>query len=134
MRTSIQAAPNVTPMIDVMLVLLILFMVVTPMMMDGFTVEPPNAANLREHPDDSKDVTLGIDAQGRYYLNKQPVDASALPSALRSIFTPERGDYVLYLKADRNLDYAKVLGALDVARNNGVTAVGMISSQPSQAR
>jgi len=62
---SVQSTPNVTPMVDVMLVLLIIFMVVAPSLLDGFLAEPPTATNVRDHPNDSADVTLGIDATGR---------------------------------------------------------------------
>ena len=71
MRSSVQFAPNVTPMVDVMLVLLVIFMVVAPTLLDGFRAEPPRAVNVRDHPNDSSDVVLGIDAAGRYFLNKE---------------------------------------------------------------
>jgi len=130
MRASIQASPNVTPMVDVMLVLLIIFMVVAPTLLDGFVAEPPNAAHVRDHPLDSADVTLGIDAAGQYYLNKHAVDSATLALGLQSIFTA-REEKVLYLKADRDLDYSKVLSAIDIARNNGVGMIGMITQQPN---
>jgi len=80
MRPSVQFAPNVTPMVDVMLVLLVIFMVVAPTLLDGFRAEPPRAVNVRDHPNDSSDVVLGIDAAGRYFLNKRPIDSAALGS------------------------------------------------------
>jgi biopolymer transport protein TolR len=134
MQSSVQGTPNVTPMVDVMLVLLIIFMVVAPTLLDGFVAEPPNAANVRDHPIDSADVTLGIDAGGRYYLNKTPVDAATLGVRLEGIFERAGSDRVLYLKADQELEYAKILAAVDTARNHGVIVVGMITRQPTGAR
>jgi biopolymer transport protein ExbD len=118
-------------MVDVMLVLLIIFMVVAPTLLDGFVAEPPNAANVSDHPRDSSDVTLGIDAGGRYYLNKNPVEASALASQLEAIYGKSAEKRVLYLKADREVEYARVLAAIDTARNHGVVVVGMITHQPT---
>jgi len=132
MRSPVQAAPNVTPMVDVMLVLLIIFMVVAPTLLDGFRADPPKAANVKDHPLDSADVVLGIDAAGNYYLNKRAIPAPELGGRLQSIFHSQRGESILYLKADRSLDYSKVLAAIDIARNNGVALVAMITQQPAQ--
>jgi biopolymer transport protein TolR len=131
MRSSVQAAPNVTPMVDVMLVLLVIFMVVAPTLLDGFVAEPPQAVSVLDHPNDSSDVVLGIDAAGRYFLNKQAIDSARLGSKLRELFAAGPLDHVLYLKADKELDYSKVLGAMDVARGSGVAVIGLITRQPA---
>lgn len=131
MRSSVQAAPNVTPMVDVMLVLLVIFMVVAPTLLDGFVAEPPPAASVRDHPNDSSDVVLGIDAAGRYFLNKHAIDSAALGPKLKALFAANPLEHVLYLKADKELEYSKVLGAMDVARDNGVSVVGLITKQPT---
>jgi len=131
MRSSVQAAPNVTPMVDVMLVLLVIFMVVAPTLLDGFVAEPPQAVSVLDHPNDSSDVVLGIDAAGRYFLNKQAIDSARLGSRLRELFAAGPLDHVLYLKADKELDYSKVLGAMDVARGSGVAVIGLITRQPA---
>src|SRR4051812_10333005 len=127
----VQSTPNVTPMVDVMLVLLIIFMVVAPALMAGFNADPPQAVNIKDHPEDEKnDQVLGLDRDGNYYLNKKQIKADDVPAALAHIYkdTP-RDDYIMYLKADKGLDYSKVLDALDVATKNGVKVVGMISDQ-----
>ena len=120
--------PNVTPMIDVMLVLLIIFLVITPTILSGFPAVPPAAANLRAHPEEPADVMVGIDANGRYYLNKRPIEYPALASALREIYRG-RQDRVLYIKAHRDLEYRLVLDALEAAGVGGVRAVGMIAEK-----
>jgi biopolymer transport protein TolR len=127
----VAATPNVTPMVDVMLVLLIIFMVVAPALMAGFNADPPQAVNIKDHPEDEKnDQVLGLDRDGNYYLNKKQIRAEDVPTALAPIYkdTP-RDDYIMYLKADKQLEYSKVLDALDLATKNGVKVVGMISDQ-----
>jgi biopolymer transport protein TolR len=125
----VQSSPNVTPVIDVMLVLLIIFMVVTPALLAGFNATPPQGQNLKDHPEDEEnDQVLGIDKDGNYYMNKKPVAKTALEGEIKRIYT-NRDDHVLYLKADKDLPYEKVVDATDVAAKNGVTVVAMISDQ-----
>ena len=127
----VKAEPNVTPMIDVMLVLLIIFMVVAPALLAGFNANPPQGQNLKAHPvDENSDQTLGIDKDGNYYFNKQPIKYEDIPAKLRSIYVNTgRDDRTLYIKADKNLDYSKVLDVLDIAAHNGVVLTAMISDQ-----
>jgi len=130
---SVQSTPNVTPMIDVMLVLLIIFMVVAPALMAGFNATPPEGINLKDHPEDEQlDQVLGIDREGQYYLNKRPIKNDDLPRLLKGIFVDKRrDDYILYLKADKTIKYSKVLDAMDIASKNGVRMVAMITEQKS---
>jgi biopolymer transport protein TolR len=127
----VQSSPNVVPMIDIMLVLLIIFMVVAPALMAGFNATPPEGVNLKDHPEDENvDQVLGIDRDGHYYLNKKPLARNEdLPALLKQIYDVRTEDKILYLKADKTLDYAKVLDAIDLASKNGVRVVGMISEQ-----
>ena len=125
----VASSPNVTPMIDVMLVLLIIFMVVTPLINAGFQAQPPIGINLKSHPEENEDQVLGIDAFGNYYLNKKQIPNASLPDQLKRIFDARTTDKILYLKADKNLDYSKVLDAIDIAAHNGVRVLGAISDQ-----
>ena len=82
--------------------------------------------NLKDHPeDDQTDQVLGIDKDGNYYLNKKPIKNDDVAPTLKHIYddTP-RDDKILYVKADKDLDYAKVLDALDIATKNGVRVRG----------
>ncbi len=125
----VKSEPNVVPMIDVMLVLLIIFMVITPALLAGFNAVPPQGENLKSHPEDPGDQTLGIDADGNYYLNKRPIKNETLSDQLKSIFASRVEDKILYVKAHKDIDYEKVIDALDIAAINGVRVVGMISDQ-----
>jgi biopolymer transport protein ExbD len=124
----VKAEPNVVPMIDVMLVLLIIFMVVTPALTSGFQATPPDGVNLKEHPEEETDLVLGIDKYGQYFLDKQAIPNEKLGELLSSIYAT-RDDAILYIKADRDLEYSKVLEAMDIASKNGVRVVGAISEQ-----
>jgi biopolymer transport protein TolR len=125
----VKAEPNVTPMIDVMLVLLIIFMIIVPALNAGFKAQPPNGQNLKAHPEDNTDVVLGIDVNGVYYLNKKPIHNEDLPELLKQLYDNRTQDKIMYLKADKNLDYGKILTAIDIASKSGVRVTGMITEQ-----
>ena len=121
---------NVTPMIDVLLVLLIIFMVVTPALLAGFNAVPPQGQNLKDHPEDAEnDQVLGIDRDGNYYLNKRPISAQAIEPEIKRIYDVRQVDKVMYIKADKELEYSKVVDATDMAAKNGVRVVGLIGEQ-----
>jgi biopolymer transport protein ExbD len=126
---SVKAEPNVTPMIDVMLVLLIIFMLVVPAISAGFQAIPPQGTNLKPHPEEERDQVLGIDANGQYFLNKQPIPNAELPQRLKAIYANREEDKLLYIKAHKDLEYGKVLDALDIAAHNDVRVTGMITDQ-----
>jgi len=125
----VKAEPNVTPMIDVMLVLLIIFMIVIPAINAGFTAQPPQGVNLKPHPEEDQDQVLGIASDGQYYLNKKPIKNETLPTELKRIFDARTVDKILYVKADKDLEYLKVIDALDIAAAAGVRVTGLISDQ-----
>ena len=126
----VASTPNVTPMIDVMLVLLIIFMVVTPALLAGFNAVPPQGVNLKDHPEDEEnDQVLGIDRDGNYYLNKKPISKDAIAAEIKRIYDVRQSDKVMYLKADKDLLYSKVVDATDMAAKNGVRVIGLISDQ-----
>ena len=125
----VKAEPNVTPMIDVMLVLLIIFMIIIPQISAGFTATPPEGANLKSHPEEDSDQVLGIDKNGQYFLNRNAIPNERLADELGRIFSARTEDKILYVKADRELPYEKVLDALDIAAKNGVAMSGLITEQ-----
>jgi biopolymer transport protein TolR len=126
---TVKAEPNVTPMIDVMLVLLIIFMLVVPAISAGFQAIPPQGVNLKPHPEEERDQVLGIDADGQYFLNKAAIPNAELAQRLRAIYDVRTEDKLLYVKAHKDLVYSKVLDALDIAAHSGVAVTGMITDQ-----
>jgi biopolymer transport protein ExbD len=126
----VKAEPNVTPMIDVMLVLLIIFMVVTPALLAGFNAQPPQGQNLKDHPEVAEnDQVHGIDKDGKYYLNKRPISPTAIETEIKRIYEVRQIDKIMYLKADKDLAYEKVVDATDMAAKNGVRMMALISDQ-----
>jgi len=126
----VKSTPNVTPMIDVMLVLLIIFMVVTPALLAGFNATPPQGQNLKDHPEDEEmDQVLGIDKNGNYFLNKRTIAKDALGPEIKRIYDARETDKTMYLKADKDLEYLKIVDATDMAAKNGVRVVAFVSDQ-----
>ena len=129
--SSVKAEPNVTPMIDVMLVLLIIFMIIVPALNAGFNAVPPEGQNIKSHPEEDTDVVLGIDANGRYFLDKKPIQNERLEELLTTKYTARTQDKIMYLKAHKDLEYGKVMDAIDIAAKAGVRVTGMITDQRS---
>ena len=125
----LNAEPNVTPMIDVLMVLLIIFMVIIPTLTSGLNAAPPQGINLKKHPEEDGDVLLGIDRKGVYYLNRNPIRGETLEAQLKQIYDARTVDKILYIRADKNLEYAKVQDAVDIAAKAGVRVTGLISEQ-----
>jgi biopolymer transport protein TolR len=127
--TAVKSDINVTPMIDVMLVLLIIFMIVTPLIAAGFKATLPKGKNLDPRPEGENEVVLGIDQSGRYFLNGRPLagGANVLEDQLRSIFAARTEDKILYFKADNQLKYSKVQEAVETARRSGVRVMAAIT-------
>src|SRR5919112_5860709 len=127
--TSVKSEPNVVPMIDIMLVLLIIFMIVTPLIAAGFKATLPKGKNLDPRPEGDNEVVLGIDQSGNYFLNGRSLGggSAALEDQLRSIFSSRTEDKILYFKADNQLKYARVQEAVETARRAGVRVMAAIT-------
>jgi biopolymer transport protein TolR len=125
--TAVKSDINVTPMIDVMLVLLIIFMIVTPLIAAGFKATLPKGKNLDPRPEGENEVVLGIDEFGRYFLNGRPLPDGTLEDQLRGIFQARTEDKILYFKADNKLKYAKIDEAVETARRAGVRVMAAIT-------
>jgi biopolymer transport protein ExbD len=117
--------PNVTPMIDVLMVLLIIFMVIVPSSRKAIDVQvpdpnpPPSTAN----PNDQS-IVLTVHKNGSYQINKEaPDNNSTLSQHLRTVFDP-RPDKVIFIKGDPDATYQDVIHAMDVARGSGVKVIG----------
>ena len=132
-QTSVKSEPNVVPMIDIMLVLLIIFMIVTPLIAAGFKATLPKGKNLDPRPEGDNEVVLGIDQAGNYFLDGRPLPAGTLEDQLRSRFASRTEDKILYFKADNQLKYAKVQEAVETARKAGVRVMAAITEPTKSA-
>jgi biopolymer transport protein ExbD len=127
--SQVRPDPNVTPMIDVMLVLLVIFMIIIPAMVTGTHAIAPEGNNLTPHPEEAADRVLAVDRDGRFYLNKRAISADSLASALSSAINGRPDDRVLYVTADKGLAYAVVENTLTLAGQAGFRVVGLVSEK-----
>jgi len=132
-RAAVKADINVTPLIDVMLVLLIIFMIVTPLIAAGFQATIPRSANPENRPEGQDEVKLGIDKDGKFWLDlgtgPRQIPDDQLPGRLEAIYQSRSKDKILFLKADQNLDFGRVQQAIEIAKEAGVRVVGAITEQ-----
>jgi biopolymer transport protein TolR len=127
--TNVMADINVTPMVDVMLVLLVIFMIVTPLITAGFQAQLPQGEHLKSRPEEETRVVLGIDQDGNYFLNKRPIRREDAKNLVTAEFAARPADKVLYVKADRNLKYQEVIDVMKLARDSGARVIGAITEQ-----
>ncbi len=122
---------NVTPLVDVMLVLLIIFMVTAPMLHQGVEVALPKAeaANLPQRVEDP--LVLSINRDGLVFIRDTPVHTTQLVERLTPMLKA-RGDDSVYLKGDRDVAYGKVVEVLDLLHRGGITKVGMVTERPER--
>ena len=129
------AAPNVIPMADIMLVLLIIFMVVTPMLSKGLSVELAKVQNPSDMPDADKDdaVIVGISASGDVYLGSTKSDLSQVADQVRDRIS-NKLDKTVFVKSDGRAKYGDVVKIVDEIRSAGVDNVGLITDRAEQKR
>src|SRR5213592_4145431 len=143
-EAAVNANINVTPMIDVMLVLLIIFMIVTPAITAGFQASIPRAKNPDAKEEQEGEIRLGIDRDGKFYLDitdprtgkytgPRAISDDDLTSQLTNLYASRTVDKILYLKADEGIEYSRVQQALEIARKAGVRVVGAIAEQERSA-
>ena len=125
--TAVMGEINVTPLVDVMLVLLIIFMIVTPALLTGFQATMPEGVHMKARKDDPERTTFGIDANGNYYLNKQPIAKQDAESLLQAEFKRHPDDKVLFVKADRRVQYGDLLEVMNVAKRSGAFVIAAVS-------
>ena len=125
---------NVTPMADIMIVLLIIFMVITPMLQKGVDVKLPQAGNTKERKDDPKNVIVALKKDGTTFLNGVKVDNpdAELTGKIKEKLEDVQ-DKVVYLKGDEGIAYSEVMRIMDLVRAGGVEEVALISDPKVQS-
>lgn len=117
---------NITPLVDVVLVLLIIFMVVTPLLQMGYEVQVPPKVEGQIAPATMEDqVIVRMDAEGRAFINKQQIPLADFPARLRQALTG-RSSKVIFFAADGELTYDKVADFMDMCRDNGAENLGIV--------
>jgi biopolymer transport protein ExbD len=117
---------NVTPLVDVMLVLLTIMMIVAPLLQQGVSVKLPVAANTTEKPDTQEQTVLAIDSNKRFYLNAVPVLKDDLQRRVTEILESKK-DRIVIIKADEDVEYSAVMDAMDQLRASGIEDMGLIT-------
>ena len=122
---------NITPLIDVVLVLLIIFMVITPMLQKGVDVKLPVAGNTKEKKDEPKTITVAIRKDSSTFLGGVKVEKQQdlVPQLKEKLEDVPEGSRVVYLKADAELPYSEVMKVMDLCREAGVDEVALIAER-----
>jgi biopolymer transport protein ExbD len=125
---------NVTPMADIMIVLLIIFMVITPMLQKGVDVRLPQAGNTKERKDEPKMIVVAIKKDTTTYLGGAKLEnqAELLPQVKERLQDLPEGARMIYLKADQELPYSEVMKVMDLCREAGVEEVALIAERKVQ--
>ena len=129
------SAPNVIPMADIMLVLLIIFMVVTPMLTKGLSVELAKVNNPSDMPNADKDdaVIVGISASGDVFIGSAKSDITQIADQVRDRIS-NKLDKTVFVKSDGRAKYGDVVKVVDEIRSAGVDNVGLITDKSEQNR
>jgi biopolymer transport protein TolR len=124
---------NVTPLVDVMLVLLIIMMLVAPLLQQGITVTLPKATNSADKPETRGQTTIAISVDKHVYLNSKEVeDKDKLGEVVKELLEDKAQDEkVVFIKADQGVDYGSVMATMDQLRAAGIEDMGLITEKPA---
>jgi biopolymer transport protein ExbD len=120
----LQNEPNVTPMIDVLLVLLIIFMLVVPMSRKAIDLQLPDPTEQQQSTNPPPQIVLEVLPGQKYLINKQPVTKADLLKRLTEIYK-DRPEKIIFVKGDPKVKYEDVIYAMDISRGAGVKVIGM---------
>lgn len=130
-KGGIKSDINVTPLVDVMLVLLIIMMIVAPLLQQGADVRLPLAANTAAKPQTQDQTVLAVDRNDRYFVNGLPVRKEELRTKVEEILAIKK-ERIILIKADVDARYAAVMHAMDEMRASGLEDMGLITDPKSR--
>jgi biopolymer transport protein ExbD len=119
---------NVTPLVDVMLVLLIIMMLVAPMLQKGVDVTLPTASNTVDKPETQEQTVVAVTADRRFYVNGLPIPEQELLTRVQSALE-EKTEKIVLIKADQDAPYGSIMAAMDELRKAGVEDIGLVTER-----
>ncbi|HXN71890.1 MAG TPA: biopolymer transporter ExbD [Candidatus Acidoferrales bacterium] len=127
---AVMASPNVIPMADIMLVLLIIFMVVTPMLQKGVSVDMAKANNAQDMQDADKDdaIIVAVTRDGHMYLGSTQVNLDEITNKVKDLLA-NRLDKTVFVRSDQRAKYGEVVKAVDEVRSAGVDKIGLLTEK-----
>jgi biopolymer transport protein TolR len=117
---------NVTPLVDVMLVLLIIMMLVAPMLQKGVDVKLPLATNTSDKPENEQQTVLAVDARDKFYVNSIEVPRAEMADRVKMALE-EKTERVVLIKGDTDASYRAIMAAMDDLRKAGIEDIGLIT-------
>jgi biopolymer transport protein ExbD len=127
-KGSLKADINVTPLVDVMLVLLIIMMLIAPLLQQGVAVTLPEAGNSGEKPDTQDQTVVAIDARGHFYVNALPVANDDLVPRVQKALEDKK-EKLVYLKGDKDAKYSAIMEAMDAMRKAQIENIALITER-----
>ncbi len=129
----LNATINVTPMADVMLVLLIIIMLIAPLLQKGVDVTLPEAGNTGDKPENDAQTVLAVTADGRFFVDKQPVRETELLARVQAALD-QKLERIVLIKADTDARYSSVMALLDQLQRAGIEDIGLITERKIGSR
>ena len=117
---------NVTPLVDVMLVLLIIMMLVAPMLQKGVDVKLPLATNTADKPESDQQTVLAVDARDKFYVNSIEVSRAEMADRVKAALE-EKTERIVLIKGDTDASYRAIMSAMDDLRKAGIEDIGLIT-------
>ena len=131
-KGSLKADINVTPLVDVMLVLLIIMMLIAPMLQQGIAVTLPEAGNTGDKPDTQDQTVVSIDSRGKIYVNAIPAASEDLvPRVQRAL--EDKKEKLVYLKGDKDAQYSAIMDAMDALRKAQIENIALITERKNKS-
>jgi biopolymer transport protein TolR len=127
-KGGVKADINVTPLVDVMLVLLIIMMLVAPMLQQGVSVKLPTATNTVDKPEVQGQTVVAIGRDKSMYLNAKPVQEAEMATRVNELLENSK-DKIVLIKADEEVEYGAVMAAMDQLRQAGIEDIGLITER-----
>jgi|SRR5579864_532736 len=128
-KDGIKSDINVTPLVDVMLVLLIIIMIIAPMLQKGVELNMPYATNTQDKPDTADQTVVAVDAMGKLYVNTKQLPEDQVVGRLKVILETKT-DKTVYLKGDKDAKYGAIMQMMDALRHAQIDTVGLITERP----